>query len=73
LYEQVIYANGKFLTVGGKGQAQMSVDGVNWTLVNMNFPEFYAEGVAFGNGTYVTVGDGASSGGTTRFCPHPTA
>jgi hypothetical protein len=61
-YQQVIYANGKFLAVGGKGQAQVSVDGVNWMPANMNFPDFYAEGVAFGNGTYVTVGDGASSG-----------
>lgn len=54
----VAYGNGKFVAIGDYyGIALTSPDGVTWTEHSMPIKNRYFHGGAFGNGTFVTVGD----------------
>jgi len=69
----IIYANNKFVAVG-KGKIATSPDGVTWTDVNVDSifeydyiyngttykTHYRLRAIAFGNGTFVVVGDGGT-------------
>jgi len=52
----VIYANGQFIAVDEGGEILTSPNGFDWTVRNCGYA-CGLNGVAFGNGTYVAVGD----------------
>ena len=60
--ESVIYAGGRFVAVGFWGGTAASTNGIDWTIGNVPAPGLTdgLYGVAYGNGTYVAVGGGAS-------------
>jgi hypothetical protein len=50
----VCYGNGTFVAVGG--HVYSSGDGLNWEVVNPDYPD-YLRGVDYGNGQFVAVGE----------------
>ena len=59
----IIFENNRFVAVGGYeasgGQIGWSDDGTNWELVqNTTFGSSMINGIAYGNGRFIAVGDG---------------
>jgi hypothetical protein len=55
-----IYANGRFVTVGGGYNSMMSLDGIIWTPGTMQTPGGNWAGLAYGNGVFVAIAQGGS-------------
>lgn len=60
LLNSIIYANGKFVTIGESNVKAYSTDGINWTLEGFSGMSSW-KSIAFGNGKYVAVGDGGET------------
>ena len=57
-WKSIILGNGKFAVVGDRyGRTSSSADGINWTPVKQDS----GIGVTYGNGKYVSVGNGSIS------------
>lgn len=57
-WKSIILGNGKFAVVGDRyGRTSSSADGINWTPVKQES----GIGVTYGNGKYVSVGNGSIS------------
>jgi hypothetical protein len=52
----VIFANSKFVAVGGGGISAVSTNGINWTTNNYSTLNTNLNAVTFGNGQFVAVG-----------------
>ncbi len=65
-YSDIIYKNGKFITVGAKGNIAISTDGTNWQTIEYSQKDKIGDLVAvtYGNGKWVAVG-GTSKKGVT--------
>lgn len=59
---QVFYGGGKFIAMSrGAAQIAYSTDGINWTTVTHSAPANINWTVAYGNGTYVAVGNASAN------------
>jgi hypothetical protein len=67
----MIYANGLFLSVGGfQSGVAISQDGVSWTQTYRSpntGPQFDSRSVAYGNGTFVVVGQTTTGSGISTY------
>jgi hypothetical protein len=54
----VKFLNGKFIAVGNSGTIISSLDGKNWTVHDSIDSSLYLEDIAYGNGTFVAIGNG---------------
>jgi hypothetical protein len=59
VWNDVAYANGRFVAVCDGPNAATSTDGINWTVIRMPATLNWT-GIAFGNGTWVAVGGPSS-------------
>ncbi|MEO6284229.1 MAG: hypothetical protein ABIN80_21540, partial [Dyadobacter sp.] len=65
-FNRIRYLQNSFLAVGGKGTLRSSYNnGYSWSSTTTNFRTIQLNGLAYGNGTYVAVGNAALDNGDT--------
>lgn len=60
-FEDIIFADNKFVTISANGYSAISTDGITWTLSSFITGGFAGRNIAYGNGKFVAISTDSTS------------